>query len=135
MHYKKVRLTKQQTKDEHRLLVEEKLGRLLFDFEVAHHIDGNKENNNPDNLCVLFSWCHKRLHALGKTKSAHTKELISLATRGINNASCKLSEDEVREIKALLLKGTMSQKDIAQMFDVSTNTICNIKHGRKWKHI
>lgn len=38
---------------EHRLVVEEKLERTLEKGEVIHHIDGNKENNEIDNL-MLF---------------------------------------------------------------------------------
>jgi len=35
---------------EHRLVMEEKLGRFLTKIEVVHHIDYNRSNNNPDNL-------------------------------------------------------------------------------------
>lgn len=34
----------------HRMVMEEKLGRFLDPDEVVHHMDGNKENNDPDNL-------------------------------------------------------------------------------------
>lgn len=40
---------------EHRLVMEQKLGRPLEDHEVVHHIDGNKQNNHPDNLEVYAS--------------------------------------------------------------------------------
>lgn len=40
---------------EHRLVMEGKLGRLLERHEVVHHIDGNPENNHPDNLMVFQS--------------------------------------------------------------------------------
>lgn len=35
---------------EHRLVMEEKLGRILDRKEVVHHKDRNKKNNHPDNL-------------------------------------------------------------------------------------
>ena len=35
---------------EHRLVMAEKLGRMLTDAEVVHHKDRNKLNNHPDNL-------------------------------------------------------------------------------------
>ncbi len=38
----------------HRLVMEDKLGRFLDPLEVVHHIDGDKQNNDPDNL-ELFS--------------------------------------------------------------------------------
>jgi len=34
----------------HRLVMEAKLGRYLNPSEVVHHIDGNVQNNDPDNL-------------------------------------------------------------------------------------
>lgn len=38
---------------EHRLVMEEKLGRYLRRSEVVHHADGNPANNAPDNLVVF----------------------------------------------------------------------------------
>jgi hypothetical protein len=38
---------------EHRLVMESKIGRYLTQKEVVHHIDGNPENNHPDNLMVF----------------------------------------------------------------------------------
>lgn len=37
---------------EHRLVMEQKLGRYLSPDEVVHHLDGNRQNNHPDNLQV-----------------------------------------------------------------------------------
>lgn len=40
---------------EHRLVMEQVLGRFLTPDEVVHHIDGDKQNNHPDNLQVYGS--------------------------------------------------------------------------------
>lgn len=42
-----------KTVSEHRFIMECKIGRYLTDEECVHHIDGNKANNNPENL-MLF---------------------------------------------------------------------------------
>jgi hypothetical protein len=42
----------------HRLIMERSLGRFLKPKEVIHHLDGNKLNNNLDNL-KLFSNSHE----------------------------------------------------------------------------
>lgn len=47
---------------EHRLVAEKKLGRLLESNEVVHHIDGNKENNDPSNLVVFTREKHNLTH-------------------------------------------------------------------------
>lgn len=39
---------------EHRLVMEQMIGRYLLPNEVVHHRDGNPQNNNPENL-QLFS--------------------------------------------------------------------------------
>ena len=40
---------------EHRLVAEKITGRKLFENEVVHHKDGNKQNNQPENLEVFSS--------------------------------------------------------------------------------
>ena len=47
---------------EHRLVMEEKLGRPLRDDELVHHIDRDKTNNDPANLTVMTAAEHSRHH-------------------------------------------------------------------------
>ena len=39
---------------DHFLIAEEKLGRPLKEGEVVHHIDGNKHNNNLENIFLIL---------------------------------------------------------------------------------
>jgi len=62
-----------QWKEEHRLVIENILGRLLEHNEVIHHIDFNKTNNNPNNLALFESqqahahW-HRQFRQFGWTQ-------------------------------------------------------------------
>jgi hypothetical protein len=63
----------------HRVLMENKLGRLLKKGEDVHHADEDKNNNDPDNLEVL-------------TKSEHGKEhkkTLPLVKCVCPNPNCK----------------------------------------------
>jgi len=46
----------------HRVLVENRIGRLLERGEDVHHVDGNKDNNDPGNLTIMSHREHARLH-------------------------------------------------------------------------
>lgn len=49
---------------QHILIAEQTLGRNIRRGEVVHHVNGDKSDNRPENLCVLPSQAdHVRLHA------------------------------------------------------------------------
>lgn len=50
---------------EHRLIMENLIGRKLKDNEVVHHIDGDGLNNNLDNLMLTTISNHRKLHMEG----------------------------------------------------------------------
>lgn len=58
---------------------------------MTHHIDGNHDNDDPENLMEVHFGCHSRLHGrkglfiLGKKFSSKHKKQISIANSGKNN--------------------------------------------------
>ncbi len=89
-----------------------------------NHIDGNKLNNNIENL----EWV---THKENMTHAFGTGLVDNL---GSKNGMAKLNEVQVIEIKQLLKKG-LSQYKIAAIFNVSRSTILMIKLEKRWGHI
>lgn len=54
--------------------------------------------------------------------------------RGVNNPNCRLSEEEVREIKVRLGRGVVGSA-LAREYDVDPGLISMIKHGKRWSHV
>lgn len=46
----------------HVLIMEKRIGRRLLADEIVHHIDGDKLNNDENNLALMTSSAHGRLH-------------------------------------------------------------------------
>ena len=72
--------TKRFGRHEHRIVAEEKIGRPLKPGEVVHHIDGNKQNNKPENLMVFKNQSeHVRWHNAHDPKWGCKKDEIQAA--------------------------------------------------------
>jgi len=55
--------------------------------------------------------------------------------RGENSSNSILTKKGIIEIKKLLEKEILTQKEIAEKFGVKQSTISNIKTGRTWSHV
>ena len=47
---------------EHRLVLEQNIGRFLNKWETVHHINGNKQDNRLQNLFACTEYQHKKAH-------------------------------------------------------------------------
>lgn len=67
-----------KTKSLSRFVVEKNLGRQLKSDEVVHHLDGNSENNDFDNLEVLSNSEHVKMTNIGKWKPINESTVVKL---------------------------------------------------------
>ena len=95
-----------QWKEEHRLVVEELVGRLLEDTEVVHHINFNREDNRPENL------------ALFESQQAHAHWHRQFRQFGLTNPLRR--ELQIRKVMSL----------INEAQSLNTKCVC-INHGRR----
>jgi hypothetical protein len=128
----------------HTLVLEEKIGRPLKKNECGHHVDEDKENNDPSNLVVMDKAEHAKYHAIkskrlvgntnmkGRKSSQETKNKLSDIFSGEGNNSHKLKWTDIRTIRLLLEHKICNQVAIAKAYDVDKTTISRIALNKSW---
>jgi len=91
----------------------------------CHHIDGNKANNNVDNL----RWVTPKENSQHAVSSGLHK-----FHRGEKHHKAILTKSEVIKIRKLH-KQNVSYRKIAKSFGVSRGCISSIVSGKNWAHI
>lgn len=98
---------------------------MINDKTQVNHIDGNKENNHIDNL----EWCNVQENCI------HRSRVLQLgAQRGETNPMAKITEDIARKIKYGDFSG-MNNREIGDLFNVSSEVVRRIRANERWKHI
>ena len=77
----------------------------------------------------------KKLSAanLGKRLTEEHKQKLSDSSKRSNRARSVLTEQDVCDIREMCLKGTVTQKEIAEKYGISQPTVSAIKREKLWK--
>jgi|ERR1700734_88650 len=92
---------------------------------VLHTCD-NRACLNPDHLYV---GTHEDNMKDRSTRNRQARHI------GSTNGLSVLTEIKVKEIKLLFREGKLSNREIAEEYDVGMSTIANIRIGRTWRHV
>jgi hypothetical protein len=142
-----------------RFIMSEILGRPLLKTELVHHIDGDKSNDNIENLVVISRVEHGRTHMTGSVNPLFTNYRTKVCPNcgnefsrtSINNfvrnkccsAKCrgeyykkekgcnaKINQEIADKIKGL--KGLLASRKIAAAFGISPTQVKRILRGDAW---
>lgn len=80
------------------------------------------------NLAYSLQWAHL------KTEYDRVGQRPSRG-RGADNGNAKLSEDQVREIRALVAEGLLSRAAIGRLFGIASTSVQHIATRRTWRHL
>ncbi|MGB3205459.1 MAG: HNH endonuclease [Crinalium sp.] len=109
----------------HRISYEFFNGRIPNGLIVMHSCD-NPKCINPDHLSI---------GTISDNNQDKTRKGRNNVPKGCKHPNAKLSESQVREIKALLKEKMISYGEIGKMYKVAKGTIQKIAEGRTWSHV
>lgn len=95
----------------------------------VNHIDGNKLNNDVSNL-EWVTCIENIMHYVGDDPLQNENIL-----RGEDVNTAKLTSKEVKIIRRVVEKGIISKKELADIFEVHTDTIDSAANYKTWTHV
>ena len=123
--------------------IEAKLGRKLINTETVDHIDGNKLNDDVDNLQVLSrrdnilkahvdgTYTHNKNMFIEYLNSDENIESVS----GDNNGMSKITNELVKYYRVQYENGNLSKVDIINKTGMSRRAVENFLNYRSYKNI
>lgn len=109
----------------------------------AHRVSWELSNKReiPKDMIVMHSCdnpsCVNPAHLSIGTHKENTQDCIKKERKasclGVLNSSCKLTAEQVKEIRSL--RGVISHRELGEKYGVSKSLIGLIQQGRRWQHI
>ena len=99
---------------------------IYFNKADVNHMDGNKYNNKLTNL----EWCTRKENVIHSFKLG-----LSVSKKGEQKYNSKLTEKQVLQIRKDYKNNIFNQKQLANIFNVKSCTICKIINRQLWCHI
>lgn len=107
---------------QHRLVMEKYLGRLLNTTELIHHINGNKSDNNLENLELISPSNHSSLH--GNQRAIlimYKKEMVSFAE------ACRQLNIGKLNVRRFMKRNNLNHQQAIDYYSKKLNTTNEIK--------
>jgi hypothetical protein len=113
-----------KTIQSHRLSYELANGDIPEGLIVRHKCKQNRKCVNPDHLEV-------------GTYQDNRNDMIRDGTlpKGETHGRSKLTDTQVKEIRALYAVGDITQRNLAKSFAISQREICRVVNNKSWKHL
>lgn len=109
----------------HNIVAEAFIGPCPPGWQVNHQ-DGKKFNNRADNL-EYVTRSENRLHAF--------RIGLQHGMKGSASPVSKLTDDQVRTIRARYASEKITQTELGREFGVTGSLVCMIVSGKRWPHL
>ncbi len=111
----------------HKMVLETFVGLCPKGME-CRHLNDNCRDNRLDNL----RWGTRSENLLDRSRNGISN---TGNHKGSKNQMAKLVDGDIIEIRRLLTKEHLTQKEVGKIFGITSGAVSLIKCGKRWKHV